>query len=141
MAWSIERQTLSLYQESGERLITPMMADWELNGKNRPSRANSRTRAWAASRCFSHNCVRSSSVNMVESIRPEDDMVRPAGIEPTTHCLEGSCSIQLSYERIHCSTLLFRTVPPSRQVELSCARSPGCTWTVPPQADRQHATH
>jgi hypothetical protein len=26
-------------------------------------------------------------------------MVRPAGIEPTTHCLEGSCSIQLSYGR------------------------------------------
>jgi hypothetical protein len=29
-------------------------------------------------------------------------MVRPAGIEPTTHCLEGSCSIQLSYERNRC---------------------------------------
>jgi hypothetical protein len=26
-------------------------------------------------------------------------MARPAGIEPTTHCLEGSCSIQLSYGR------------------------------------------
>ena len=26
-------------------------------------------------------------------------MVRPAGIEPTTNCLEGSCSIQLSYGR------------------------------------------
>ncbi len=26
-------------------------------------------------------------------------MARSAGIEPTTHCLEGSCSIQLSYER------------------------------------------
>jgi hypothetical protein len=28
-------------------------------------------------------------------------MARPAGIEPTTHCLEGSCSIQLSYGRKH----------------------------------------
>ena len=27
-------------------------------------------------------------------------MVRSAGIEPTTICLEGRCSIQLSYERI-----------------------------------------
>ena len=26
-------------------------------------------------------------------------MARPAGIEPTTHCLEGSCSIHLSYGR------------------------------------------
>ena len=26
-------------------------------------------------------------------------MVRPAGIEPTTTCLEGRCSIQLSYGR------------------------------------------
>ena len=26
-------------------------------------------------------------------------MVRPAGLEPTTLCLEGRCSIQLSYER------------------------------------------
>ena len=26
-------------------------------------------------------------------------MARPAGFEPTTHCLEGSCSIHLSYGR------------------------------------------
>ena len=26
-------------------------------------------------------------------------MVRLAGFEPATHCLEGSCSIQLSYKR------------------------------------------
>ena len=26
-------------------------------------------------------------------------MARSAGVEPTTDCLEGSCSIQLSYER------------------------------------------
>ena len=29
-------------------------------------------------------------------------MVRSAGIEPTTICLEGRCSIQLSYERKNC---------------------------------------
>ncbi len=26
-------------------------------------------------------------------------MVRLTGVEPVTHCLEGSCSIQLSYRR------------------------------------------
>ena len=35
--------------------------------------------------------------------------VRPRGLEPLTHCLEGNCSIQLSYGRImfHYSILLF----------------------------------
>ena len=37
-------------------------------------------------------------------------VARPAGIEPTTHCLEGSCSIQLSYGRNR-STYLVRYVP------------------------------
>ena len=27
-------------------------------------------------------------------------MARLKGLEPLTHCLEGSCSIQLSYKRI-----------------------------------------
>lgn len=27
------------------------------------------------------------------------DMARPAGLEPAAYCLEGSCSIQLSYGR------------------------------------------
>ena len=29
-------------------------------------------------------------------------MVRLEGFEPPTHCLEGSCSIQLSYKRAPC---------------------------------------
>ena len=29
------------------------------------------------------------------------EMARPAGLEPTTLCLEGRCSIQLSYGRNH----------------------------------------
>ena len=31
--------------------------------------------------------------------QPSGGMVRPAGFEPTTICLEGRCSIQLSYGR------------------------------------------
>lgn len=30
----------------------------------------------------------------------EAKMVRLKGLEPPAHCLEGSCSIQLSYSRI-----------------------------------------
>lgn len=29
-----------------------------------------------------------------------EQMVRLKGLEPPAHCLEGSCSIQLSYSRI-----------------------------------------
>ena len=32
-------------------------------------------------------------------------MARQKGLEPLTYCLEGSCSIQLSYWRISCATL------------------------------------
>src|SRR6476619_196051 len=46
-----------------------------------------------ASRLFSHKAAKSSSFSM------DGILARSAGIEPTTHCLEGSCSIQLSYER------------------------------------------
>ena len=27
--------------------------------------------------------------------------MRPAGFEPATYCLEGSCSIQMSYDLLH----------------------------------------
>ncbi len=32
--------------------------------------------------------------------QPLAEMVRQEGLEPATYCLEGSCSIQLSYWRI-----------------------------------------
>jgi hypothetical protein len=35
-------------------------------------------------------------------------LARSAGIEPATHCLEGSCSIQLSYERNLCPGVIMR---------------------------------
>ena len=39
--------------------------------------------------------------SQAEQAPKENEMVRSAGIEPTTTCLEGRCSIQLSYERNH----------------------------------------
>ncbi len=42
-------------------------------------------------------------------------MARPARVERATHCLEGSCSIQLSYGR---SGQVFRTLPPHGQARL-----------------------
>jgi hypothetical protein len=35
----------------------------------------------------------------------QSQLVRPAGLEPTTLCLEGRCSIQLSYERDWANTM------------------------------------
>ena len=32
--------------------------------------------------------------------RTLNEVARPVGLEPTTSCLEGRCSIQLSYGRI-----------------------------------------
>ena len=32
--------------------------------------------------------------------KPNGKMARLKGLEPLTHCLEGSCSIHLSYRRI-----------------------------------------
>src|SRR3954451_3867261 len=105
-AFSGLRQTLSRYQDSAERLITPMIEGAELNAKNLPARENSFTCAFAASRFWASNSARYSSVNMREKmgrgvgeVKCRNKIARSAGIEPTTHCLEGSCSIQLSYER------------------------------------------
>src|SRR5438552_882228 len=64
IALSLVRQTLSRYHESGERLITPMMAGRELNSKRRPPIENSFTRALAASWFFSNSSARCSSVSM-----------------------------------------------------------------------------
>ena len=43
-------------------------------------------------------------------------LARTAGLEPTTDCLEGSCSIHLSYGR---SGQVLRTLPPQGQARLA----------------------
>ena len=40
-------------------------------------------------------------------------MARLKGLEPLTHCLEGSCSIQLSYQRI-CNVERVMGIEPTR---------------------------
>src|SRR4051794_37242202 len=68
MACSEERQTLSRYQESRERLMTPMIAGRELKANAWPPMANSFTRAWAAERCWASNSARYSRVNMYDGL-------------------------------------------------------------------------
>src|SRR6185503_14931103 len=105
----------SRYHESGDKLMTPMMAGAVLKANGSPPMENSFTRAFAASRFFSISSARCSNVSMAHSLQteakefcsfthfarftPHWGVVRPAGFEPTTICLEGRCSIQLSYGR------------------------------------------
>ena len=41
------------------------------------------------------------------------ELVRQEGLEPATYCLEGSCSIQLSYQRI-CNVERVMGIEPTR---------------------------
>ena len=43
-------------------------------------------------------------------------MARPEGLEPPAHCLEGSCSIHLSYGRIPVTSKNYTTMPRKNQV-------------------------
>ena len=123
-AASVLRHTLSRYHESADKLMTPMMAGWELKEKCRPPMENSFTCARAAARFFSSRLAISSRFSTAGQIvnrqsKIANEMARPARIERATHCLEGSCSIQLSYGR---SGQVFRTLPPQGQAR-SGARS------------------
>src|SRR4051794_32287914 len=60
------RQTLSRYHESGDKLITPIIAVRELKSKWRPPMENALTRAFAASRFLSSSSPRYSSVNILK---------------------------------------------------------------------------
>src|SRR5713226_235456 len=142
------RQTLSRYQESVEKLITPMIAGRALKGKSSPPRANSLTWAAAASRCFSSNSDKSSSLSIRKSSRSSHrllfnlsfrshfrpagartpaKMVRSARIERATDCLEGSCSIHLSYERnqLNDTTCVFN---PHARLAFCDRRQQGTAW-------------
>src|SRR2546425_13247485 len=82
---------------------------------------NSLTCALAEARFFSNSSASSSRFSMAGEIlkRPlqiAKEMARPARVERATHCLEGSCSIQLSYGR---NGQVFRTLPPQGQARLA----------------------
>src|SRR5947208_5972884 len=113
------RHTLSRYHESGDRLMTPMMAGCELKEKGRPQMENSFTCARAAARFFSNRPASSSRFSTGEIVNGQwkiaKEMARPARVERATHCLEGSCSIQLSYGR---SEEVFRTLQHQGQAPL-----------------------
>src|ERR1700722_8490014 len=64
MALSADRQTLSRYHESGERLTTPMMAGVELKAKKLRPMENSRTFALAAARWVFNNPANCSRDNI-----------------------------------------------------------------------------
>ncbi len=47
-------------------------------------------------------------------------LARAAGLEPTTDCLEGSCSIQLSYARVRSDYTMLK---PGRWEMATCSRA------------------
>ena len=65
--------------------------------------------------------VSRSTIWRVNRLRYRHHIMRPKGLEPPAHCLEGSCSIHLSYGR----TLLSQWVPLWRQhcVGTGCERN------------------
>src|SRR6266516_518217 len=87
---SADRQTLSRYHESADRLITPMTAGRELKEKSLPPMLNSLTRAEAAARCSSTKAARSSSFNIkskefgaLGGSRTQDRLLRRQMLYPT----------------------------------------------------------
>src|SRR5213594_4267003 len=93
-AASAVTQTLSRYHESGERLMTPMMAGAELKAKCFAPMENSHARV---------GFVAMPLQQFGEVFQFQHDsgkkMARPPRLERGTLCLEGRCSVQLSYGR------------------------------------------
>ena len=82
----------------------------------------SRATIWRANQLrHSHHMLRSPIHTESKSVLWVLSVVRPEGLEPPAHCLEGSCSIHLSYGR----TLLSQWVPLWRQfcVGTGCERN------------------
>ncbi len=72
-------------------------------------------------------------------------MVRLEGLEPPTHCLEGSCSIHLSYRRISCAPKLGPPREPSRRAawgkeEQGHELNGHCSCAGAGDGNRTHAT-
>ena len=65
----------------------------------------SRATIWRANqlRQYHHisNCREPFSRTVIRQIATEKLLARQEGLEPPTYCLEGSCSIQLSYWRTY----------------------------------------
>src|SRR5437870_3767164 len=81
MAASAESATLSRYQESGERLTTPIIEGRALNSKRCPLKENSRTLLEGSSPCCSQSRARFSSISMSERARRGMDLERSRGEE------------------------------------------------------------
>ncbi len=70
--------------------------------------------------------ARSEQKNDLGCITPGQMGVRPAGFEPATRCLEGSCSVRLSYGRLEilCRAKVTRRIHQGRSVVPGTAPAP-----------------
>src|SRR6266852_624873 len=108
MALSAVRHTLSLYHESGERLITPMIAGSELNLNSVPPRLNSLTRALAAASCSSSNSARCSSLSICWGrYHPKLRATSPDPVGGAIVLFDQALAEQRSQRRIHPVRVLF----------------------------------
>ena len=75
------------------------------DARARPGAHASNEQSWWPRRLLKEACVMGAAILRVAPRPPEQqpqtpsDLARPAGFEPATRCLEGSCSVRLSYGR------------------------------------------
>ena len=104
------QEQIKALEDNHEAWLEPFKK-WILTAKNMEKTATTGTRhekKVIAQKVFGSNLFLDSKKARGSSLKPWSflqnphdflEMVRSAGVEPTTDCLEGSCSIQLSYER------------------------------------------
>src|SRR6266436_201095 len=108
MALSAVRHTLSLYHESGERLITPMIVGSELNLNSVPPMSNSLTRALAAARFFPSTSARSSSLSICWiRYHPKSHATSPDPVGGAVVLFDQALAEQRSQRRIRPVRVLF----------------------------------